>query len=150
MRIGALSQAADCPVETIRYYEKEGLLSKPFRSEANYREYRESHLEQLLFIRNCRALDMNLGEIRQLLALREQPQENCAEVNDLVDAHIEHVNKRIAVLQSLEAQLLALRQSCAAAEDDAACQILEQLNKSRPETAPTDATPTHVPASHGR
>lgn len=152
MRIGALARAADCPVETIRYYEKEGLLAEPVRSEANYRQYREKHLEQLLFIRNCRALDMNLGEIRQLLALRDQPRENCTEVDAVVEAHIVHVNRRIAALQALEAQLMALRGRCPDERDVADCGILEQLTRPRSESRRrrSGRGDSHVPASHGR
>jgi Cd(II)/Pb(II)-responsive transcriptional regulator len=150
MRIGALSQATGCPVETIRYYEKEGLLSEPVRSEANYRLYREDHLEQLLFIRNCRTLDMNLGEIRQLLRLRDRPGENCTEVDALIDEHIDHVKKRIAVLQSLEAQLQALRQHCPDQREIERCGILQQLKTTAEPVGPVEERDSHVSASHGR
>ena len=68
MRIGELARRADCPVETVRYYEKEKLLPAPRRSGANYRDYGPSHLERLAFIRRCRALDMSLPEIRAVMA----------------------------------------------------------------------------------
>lgn len=149
MRIGELSQATGCPVETIRYYEKEGLLAEPTRSDANYRIYREAHLEQLLFIRNCRTLDMNLGEIRQLLRLRDQPGEACTEVDALIDEHIDHVKKRIGVLQALEAQLRSLRQSCPDQREIERCGILQHLRATGEMDAVEDAD-SHVPASHGR
>ncbi|GAD65023.1 MerR family transcriptional regulator, partial [Aquipseudomonas alcaligenes] len=57
MKIGELGKQADCQVETIRYYEREGLLPVPGRSEGNYRVYGKEHLERLVFIRNCRTLD---------------------------------------------------------------------------------------------
>lgn len=73
MKIGVLAKQADCPVETVRYYEREGLLPAPARTEGNYRLYSSEHLERLTFIRNCRTLDMTLDEIRRLLALMDSP-----------------------------------------------------------------------------
>ena len=71
MKIGELAKLTDCQVETIRYYEREGLLPEPARSEGNYRLYTQAHVERLTFIRNCRSLDMTLEEIRSLLNLRD-------------------------------------------------------------------------------
>jgi DNA-binding transcriptional MerR regulator len=73
---------------TIRYYEREGPLLEPARSEGNYRLYTDIHVERLQFIRHCRVLDMMLEEIRNLLGLRDAPDENCSEVNALLDEHI--------------------------------------------------------------
>lgn len=128
MKIGELAKRVDCPVETIRYWEKEGLLPEPARTEGNYRVYGEAHLERLLFIRNCRTLDMSLDEIRQLLWLRDQPSENCGEVNYLIDDHIRHVVTRIEALQSLEDQLRDLRQRCSEGRDINQCGIIEGLS----------------------
>ena len=66
MRIGEVASAIDCPLDTIRYYEKEGLLPPPKRSTGNYRVYGPEHVERLAFIRRCRSLDMSLPEIRTL------------------------------------------------------------------------------------
>ena len=77
MKIGELAKLTDCQVETIRYYEREGLLPEPARSEGNYRLYTQTHVERLTFIRNCRSLDMTLEQIRRLLNLRDSPQEQC-------------------------------------------------------------------------
>ena len=127
MKIGELATLADCPVQTIRYYEREGLLPPPARSDGNYRLYSPEHSERLTFIRNCRSLDMTLNEIRGLLNLRDRPQEDCASVNQLIDAHIQHVQARVASLQALQEQLLELRQRCAAAQEVEHCPILQQL-----------------------
>ena len=67
MKIGELAKLADCQVETVRYYEREGLLPAPARSEGNYRLYSSEHLERLTFIRNCRTLDMNPGRDQKLV-----------------------------------------------------------------------------------
>ena len=106
MKIGELAEKSHCNTETIRYYEKVGLLPEPERSEGNYRLYRNIHLERLRFIRNCRSLDMTHEEIRGLLAFMDGPAQDCAPVNDLLDEHIEHVAVRIAELEHLQKQLI--------------------------------------------
>ena len=88
IRIGDLAKRSGCEVVTIRYYEKEGLLPKPARSGGNFRLYGEAHIERLQFIRHCRSLDMTLSEIRALLGLRDNPMQDCGEVNTLLEAHI--------------------------------------------------------------
>ena len=81
MKIGELAKKADTSAETIRYYEQAGLLPKTMRSEGNSRIYSSPHLEQLIFVRHCRSLDMTLDEIRILLNFKASPDENCAVVN---------------------------------------------------------------------
>ncbi|MBB3104870.1 Cd(II)/Pb(II)-responsive transcriptional regulator [Azomonas macrocytogenes] len=130
-------------METIRYYEREGLLPQPERSSGNYRLYGDIHVERLTFIRNCRSLDMTLGEIRQLLGFRDQPLGNCANVNELIDEHIEHVSARIASLQILQAQLVELRKSCSGSQN---CEILQQLNKAGSVVA--ENTCSHIGSCH--
>ena len=85
MKIGELAKLTDTQVETVRYYEREGLLPAPARSDGNYRLYTQAHVERLSFIRNCRSLDMTLEEIRSLLSLRDSPQDQCESVNALID-----------------------------------------------------------------
>lgn len=127
IRIGELARRAGCLVQTVRYYEAEGLLPVPARSEGNFRLYDESHLERLQFIRRCRAKDMNLTEIKALLGFRDQPELCCAEVNSLVESHIEQVRVKIRDLQQLEAQLIALRLSCDNERRASECGILNSL-----------------------
>lgn len=146
MKIGDLAKLTRCPVETIRYYEREGLLPEATRSESNYRIYSPSHLERLTFIRNCRSLDMTLEEIRRLLQLRDAPQTNCHSVNALMDEHIEHVSERISSLQQLKQQLLNLRGQCQS-ESATACAILHELQTREPEA---DSTTSHIGHSHTR
>lgn len=127
MKIGDLARAAQTQVETVRYYERAGLLPAAPRSDANYRVYGAPHVERLAFIRHCRALDMTLEEIRTLLRFKDDPQADCAEVNALLDAHIGHVATRIRGLRQLEKQLKALREQCAGGGDTAHCGILTDL-----------------------
>ena len=136
MRIGELARRADCPVETVRFYEKQGLLASPRRSGANYREFGTSHLERLAFIRRCRALDMSLPEIRGLIEAIERPGADCGPVDRLLEEHIEHVAARIADLTELKGELDAIRAHCAGGQPAKACGIVETLSRqSRPRGA---------------
>ena len=128
LKIGALARQAQCQTETVRFYEREGLLPAPTRSAGNYRLYGRAHLERLAFIRNCRALDMTLDEIRQLLRFRDLPQDNCAAAHALLDEHVAHVAARIAELQQLQQQLKALRRQCQPARVERECGILDGLS----------------------
>ncbi len=141
MRIGELAKRADCLVETVRYYEKEGLLAAPRRSGANYRDYGPSHLERLAFIRRCRALDMSLPEVRALIEALERPAADCGPVNALIDEHIGHVADRIAELRKLKVELDAIRAHCAGRHPASACGIIETL--SRPARRPASGR-SHV------
>lgn len=144
MKIGELAARTGCQPVTIRYYEQAGLLPVPPRSEGNYRVYTRAHEERLLFIRNCRALDMSLDEIRQLLDYQDNPSGDCSEINALVEAHIEHVSSRIKVLQQLQDKLVALRQRCAGAEPS--CSILQELTVGQPHVS--QDSDSHVGHSH--
>lgn len=135
LRIGELAKAAQCPVETIRYYEREGMLAKPARSSGNYRLYGPAHIEALRFIRHCRSLDMNHPEIRTLLAFRDAPEENCGDVNALLDEHIGHVADRIRELRALERELKSLRGQCQAVHAARDCGIMQSLGRSQPPAA---------------
>jgi Cd(II)/Pb(II)-responsive transcriptional regulator len=147
MKIGELAKLTDCQVETVRYYEREGLLPPPARSDGNYRVYTQAHVERLTFIRNCRSLDMTLEEIRSLLSLRDSPQDQCESVNALIDEHIQHVNARVASLQALQTQLLELRQRCINGTLEH-CGILQQLEASGGVVA-AESEHSHVGRSHG-
>lgn len=127
MKIGELAKATQTQAETIRFYEREGLLKEPPRSEGNYRLYGTEHLDRLAFIRHCRSLDMTLDEIRALLRFQDAPRENCHAVNDVLDEHIEHVAARIRELRHLQLELKALRKQCDGVA--AQCGILDGLKK---------------------
>ncbi|EPC01432.1 hypothetical protein L861_05175 [Litchfieldella anticariensis FP35 = DSM 16096] len=150
MKIGELAKRTGCQVETIRYYEREGLLPQPVRSTANYRLYGESHAERLGFIRHCRALDMTLGEIRSLLDYHDHPQQPCHEADTLIDEHLAHVESRIAQLQALKQALVKLRARCNGESAAGECGILNELARpldaeELPSVEPGDV---HVPGAH--
>ena len=145
MTIGELARGTGCGIETIRYYEHEGLLPKPGRTSGNFRSYGQEHAEQLSFIRNCRSLDMALNEIRTLLRFRSAPDENCGEVNVLLETHIGHVEERIAELRALKGQLRALWEKCSSARAAEHCGILQGLGTPDHRNASGN---NHVPRTH--
>ena len=150
MKIGELALAAQTQVETIRYYEREGLLPQAPRSEGNYRIYGPKHVERLAFVRHCRSLDMTLDEIRVLLRFKDAPQAECGEVNALLDEHIGHVATRIRELRQLEKQLKALREQCSGVHEAAQCGILNELVEASALPRGSKSTVQHVAASHAR
>lgn len=141
IRIGELARRTGCEVVTIRYYEKERLLPAPARSDGNYRLYNEAHLERLQFIRHCRSLDMSLGEIRGLLNLRENPAQDCGEVNAMLDAHIQQVEDQIEALGQLKQHLITLREKCAGSHPMEACGILQGLTDNSCHAESQDSKP---------
>lgn len=145
MKIGELARKAGCPVETVRYYEKAGLLPAPLRDTVNnYRHYDQTHLDKLLFIRRCRALDMTHDEIRALLQAMHCAGKNCGPIDAIVREHLTHVRRRIAELRTLEAQLQALNAVCTADRRVEECGIIRELTT---RTAETDH-PLNTPATH--
>jgi Cd(II)/Pb(II)-responsive transcriptional regulator len=150
MKIGELAQRTNTQVVTIRYYEREGLLSEPSRSDGNYRIYGEEHSERVSFIRHCRGLDMTLDEIRVLLRLKDAPTENCREVNELLDEHIGHVAERIRDLRQLEKQLKSLRETCLGGQDAQHCGILTELTEIAKKPVSSAARDGHVHGAHSR
>lgn len=148
MKIGELASASSTAVETIRYYEREGLLPAPARSEGNFRLYKEAHFERLQFIRYCRSLDMSLDEVRALLQVKDDPASDCGDVNSLLDEHIGHVARRVKELRSLEKQLRELRQRCSAARPGQQCGILAGLDEAAQEQGVAGVTRSHLRSLH--
>lgn len=131
LKISELANTAECQVQTIRYYEREGLLPAPVRSAGNYRLYNEAHVERLRFIRHCRSLDMTLENVRLLLMFKDAPDKNCRAVDTLLDEHIGHVASRIKQLELLQTQLKSLRSQCKSAKKAKDCQILQKLSNGK-------------------
>lgn len=153
MKIGELAAATDTAVETIRFYEREALISEPSRSDSNYRQYGPVHVQRLAFIRRCRSLDMSLDEVRTLLRYLDRPAAGCGEVNAVLDEHIEHVARRLRELKVLEKQLRELRAHCRSERKGQRCGILEELSAERRGVDARSVQPagyTHVGAVHGR
>tara|TARA_R110002095_G_scaffold18313_1_gene21276 strand:- start:78 stop:533 length:456 start_codon:yes stop_codon:yes gene_type:complete len=142
IKIGELAKRSHCKTVTVRYYEKEGLLPEPLRSEGNYRLYGTAHVERMQFIRHCRSLDMALWEIRVLLRYRDEPNQYCDEVNALLDEHIQQVDVRIEELSRLKRQLVLLREKCAGARPAESCGILQGLSDCASHSNSSEDIPT--------
>lgn len=127
MKISDLSRATGVDVETIRYYERSGLLSPPARQANGYRHYAQEHLQRLAFVRHCRALDMPLAEVRTLLEAVDGRLDPLSEVDALVAAQIKRVRARLKSLRALERQLVELRSRCDADHAQHPCYILDEL-----------------------
>lgn len=127
MRIGELAAATGVDVETIRYYERERLLTPPQRQTNGYRAYGKSQLERLAFIRHCRALDIALADVRRLLEFVEHPAEDCGDIDHLVDEQLTRVRARLKSMRALERQLAQLRKQCDAGHATGECGILHEL-----------------------
>lgn len=147
MRIGDLAESTGTAIETIRFYEREGLIPRAERAENNYRIYTPAHAERLAFIRHCRNLDMALDEIRTLLRLRDARLEDCGEVNALLDEHIEHVTHRIRELRTLQKELKALRARCSTPHAIEQCGILNELDSASVQSAPAPPH-RHIRGTH--
>ncbi|MBK7956134.1 MAG: Cd(II)/Pb(II)-responsive transcriptional regulator [Candidatus Accumulibacter sp.] len=127
MRIGELAQRSDCDVETVRFYEREGLLDLPAREANGYRRYTETHLVELKFIRHCRSLGMGLPDVRVLRSFQANPELACDEINQLIDGQIERIHQQLDALHLLERQLHALRDTCHANRKASQCGIMRNL-----------------------
>ena len=126
MKIGELAGEAGCDVQTVRFYEREGLLAEPPRDASGYRHYDQRHVTRLRFIRHLRTLDIPLPEVRRLLTFAAQPDQSCEQVNGLLDGHIDLVKQRIQALKALEKQLVSLRNTCGG-DVSQPCAILESF-----------------------
>jgi len=112
MRIGTLAAACNCPAETIRYYEKIGLLPKPIRTANGYRSYDERHQKWLQFVLRSRALGFTQDEVRRLSNIADQSQPVCADVHQLLVEHIVDVRKKLLDLKRMEKSLVRLKSKC--------------------------------------
>ena len=147
MKIGELANVSGTPVETIRFYERESLLPAPERTQSNYRIYTQAHADRLGFIRQCRNLDMTLDEVRILLRFKDAPQQDCGEVDAMLDAHIGHVALRIRELHRLEKELRALRSRCHGRQAAAGCGIFQGIEMAAGQTGQVPSR-GHVRGAH--
>lgn len=125
--IGELSRASAVNLETIRYYERIGLLQQPARDGSGYRCYQENDVRRLGFIRRGRELGFSIDELRTLLELADHPTSPCAEADHLARAHLQQVDARIADLQQMR-NVLAKLVGCSS-DSAEHCRLLETLDK---------------------
>jgi len=129
--IGQLAQATGTKAVTIRYYERQGLLPPPPRTQAGYRVYDAGHRDRLLFVRRSRGLGFSLEDIQELLGFADEPGASCAEVDAKVAAQLAQVRQRLRQLRSLEAELQRLIECCEGGVIDD-CRIIEALSEQQP------------------
>lgn len=127
LSIGTLARATGTKVETVRYYERAGLLPAPARTAGNYRAYQRAHLDRLSFIRRARELGFSLDEVRELLRLSDQPDQPCEEVDRIARGHLEAVERKVADLAALGHELRRLVGQCGHGTV-AECRIIEALS----------------------
>lgn len=126
LKIGDLARATGTKNETIRYYEQIGLLPAPARTDGNYRAYTGHHRDRLHFIRRARDLGFSLDEVRALLRLADDRDRSCAEVDRIARAHLAEVERKLADLIVLGAELRQLIEQCRHGTV-ANCRIIEAM-----------------------
>ena len=131
LRIGDLAKGTGTKVVTVRYYEQIGLLPVPSRTAGNYRTYSNEQMRRLRFIRRCRDLGFTLDQIRDLLRLSSQKDEECGEVDRITAQHLIEVEQKISDLKRLAKELRRLNNCCQGNGIVADCRIIEALSPSR-------------------
>jgi len=126
MKIGELSRATGTNIETIRYYERIGLLPAPVRTAANYRSYGDGHRARLAFVRHSRELGFTIEEIRSLLDLSDDPRRDCSEADRIASRHLAQVEDKIAQLTLLRDELTRIVGRCRGGIA-ADCRVIEAL-----------------------
>ena len=128
MRIGELARATSTKAETIRYYEREGILPAADRTDSYYRDYSDEHLATLTFIRRARELGFSMAQVRELLALSERDDKPCGDVDQLVQRHLAETERKIADLTMLRDELGQMLRACEA-DRIGECRIVESLGQ---------------------
>ncbi len=130
LTIGHLARQTGTKVETIRFYEKSGLLPQPSRTEGNYRAYEQDHLNRLSFIRRARDLGFSLDQIREFLKLADDRSQSCAAVDAIAKEHRKEVERKIQDLIALKSELDRMIDQCGCGLV-ADCRIIESLSPMR-------------------
>jgi DNA-binding transcriptional MerR regulator len=127
--ISELAKQANTTVDAVRFYQKKGLIHASMQAANQYYYYDQQCLQRLVFIKNCRDLDISLAEIGQLFFLLEDPARCCQTVNTLMEQHIDTLDQKIAQLQQFRDQLLRINQSCTQIGSIKDCSIIKHLER---------------------
>jgi len=138
--IGELSKRTGCNIETIRYYERIGVLRRPARTEGGFRRYNLNDLRRLAFIRRARDLGFTLDEVRALLRLADRRERSCAAVRDLAADHLNDVRAKIADLKKMERILHGMVLQCADGTLPE-CPLIDALFELKANALSRDASP---------
>lgn len=128
--IGQVARKAGVGVETIRFYEREGLVEKPARRASGYRQYEPGAVHRIRFIRHAKELGFTLREIKELLELRVEPDCHCGEVLELAQAKIADIQQRLEALERMKQVLTKLATACRRRKRTDPCPILEAIDES--------------------
>lgn len=130
--IGEFSKATGCAIETIRYYERAGIISKPPRSTGGHRLYTKVNVEQLRFVLKARQMGFGLAEVKELLNLATDEQQPCQEVLDMADRNLENIQRKIDQLSGFKQELQGLSRTCknccAGKASASECNIIEAMH----------------------
>lgn len=129
LTIGQVAKRAGIGVETVRFYEREGLLEEPQRRPSGYRQFDKQIVERLLFIRRAKELGFTLKEIKELLSLRLDPSTTCADVKTRAEAKIADIENKINSLQRMRRALMKLTKACSGSGRTSDCPILDALDR---------------------
>jgi MerR family copper efflux transcriptional regulator len=129
LSIGKVARRAGIGVETIRFYEREGLLAAPARRDSGYRLYTEGVIGRIRFIRRAKELGFSLKEIKELLQLRRTSSSTCEDIREKAEAKITNVETKIAMLKKMKQALTELSAACKGRTSVGECPILEFLDK---------------------
>jgi len=127
LTIGQLAKRANVGVETVRFYERQGLLDEPDRRASGYRQYDEGVVLRLQFIRRAKELGFTLKEIKELLSLKLDPSTTCADVKERAEAKIVDIEGKIRTLQRMKRALAKVTKSCSGSGPANECPILETI-----------------------
>lgn len=129
LTIGEVAKAADVGIETVRFYEREGLIVEPPRRQSGYRQYPPDTVRRLRFIRRAKDLGFTLKEIRELLDLRVAPQRSCVDVRALAKAKMADIEAKMLDLARIQAALTELVRTCRGKGPTSECPILDALDE---------------------
>lgn len=128
LTIGQVAHGAGVGVETVRFYEREGLLAEPERSASGYRQYPADAVRRILFIQRAKDLGFSLKEIGELLSLRLDPGTSCADIKAKAEGKLASIDEKLKALQRMKRALTALAATCSGQGATTACPILESLD----------------------
>ena len=126
--IGQVAREAGIGVETVRFYERQGLIEEPSRRASGYRQFDEGVVNRLRFIRKAKELGFTLNEIKELLSLKVAPSSSCADVKGRAEAKIADIEEKIRTLQRMKRALVELTKACKGDGPTNECPILESLD----------------------
>lgn len=126
LSIGELSKRTGCHIETIRYYEREGILPAPPRTAAGHRVFSDRHLNCLTFVRRCRALGFSLSRIQKLLNLGENETDSCSKVREYALVQVAEIRRKIEALSHMEKALSSMVDQCTGGP---VCPVIDTLSE---------------------